>query len=182
MNRETIRSFISYGILTPLALLFQFVYLKTTRTLDLGLVLACSAGWLNPLPISAVIGFGIGFIQDMFIGRVVGFSAFVLTVVSTIMSWMRQFLNPSMLFSGSIAASIATGAGDCTAYMLIYFMDLPFDSGFFIREILPYSMAWPFVLIVPVNFLIKGLLNILCIVLPDETKTKIGGIDHESRL
>ncbi|HHY11409.1 MAG TPA: hypothetical protein GX529_02145 [Firmicutes bacterium] len=181
MNGKRMGLFIAYALLTPLMLLIQYVYPGTVKGLDLALVLACSAGWFSPLPASGVIGFGIGLIQDLFVGRIIGFSALSLSVVSMSMSWVRGFLNPAMPFASSIATMISTGVGDFTAYVVLQLLSTPVSWEFFIRDMLPYSLIWSFTLIIPVNLVVNGVAGILAMVWPDSTK-EVGRISHEHRL
>lgn len=169
-------------LLAPLMLLIQHVCLGTTPGLDLAVVLACAAGWLSPWPISGIIGFAIGLIQDLFVGRVIGFSALSLSVISMSMSSIRGFLNPSMAFSSSIAAVVCTGLGDLVTYVVLRLSKIPLSLSFFVKDILPYSLIWSFVLIVPFNFIVKGISGMLAMLWPAGKEQEAGRIDYESRL
>lgn len=182
MNGKRLSFFITYALLAPLMLLVQYVYLGSAQGLDLGIVLACSAGWLGPVPASWVVGFGIGLIQDVFVGRTLGFAALSLFVVSMMMSWVRGFLNPRMPFAASIAAMVSTGVGDCVSCAVLRLVNTPLTWEFFIRDILPYSLIWAFALIIPVNLMVNALSGILAMVWPDSKGEGVGITSNESRL
>ncbi len=174
--------YIAYALLAPLLLLVQYVYLGSAKGLDLAVVLACSAGWQIPLPASAVAGFGIGLVQDVFTGRTIGFSALSLSVVSMTMSWVRGFLNPRMPFSDSIAAVVSTGIGDCVSYAALRLLKMPVTWEFFIRDVVPYSLIWSFVLIIPVNLMVSGVSGIIAMVWPSKRGKGVGIGSDEPRL
>jgi rod shape-determining protein MreD len=182
MNRERICFFITYALLSPSLLIIEYACLGNTKGLDIPLALALSAGWFNPFPVSGVIGFGIGLIQDLFVGRVLGFSALCLSLVSMLMSQVRGFLNPSMPFASSMAALISAGFGDMVAYLVLKLLRTPVSWAFFIKDILPLSLIWSFVLIIPVNLLTGGVFSLVTLFLPDGGKKKLGRINHETRL
>ncbi len=182
MKGKRLGLFITCVLLAPLMLLIQHVSFGTTQGFDLAIVLACAAGWLAGWPISGVIGFSIGLIQDLFVGRVIGFSTLSLSVVSMSMSWIRGFLNPSMAFSSSIAAMISTGLGDLVSYAVLRLSKTPLSLSFFIREILPYSLLWSFILVVPVNSIVKGISGMLAMLWPNGKEQEAGRIGYESRL
>ncbi|HOA70356.1 MAG: hypothetical protein WBL52_04855 [Bacillota bacterium] len=167
MNGKRLSFFIAYALLTPLMLLAQYVYLGSTTGLDLGAVLACSAGWLVPVPASWLAGFGIGLIQDVFVGRTLGFCALSLSLVAMVTSWVRRFLNPRMPFAASIAAMVSTGIGDCVSYAVLRLSKTQLAWEFFLRGILPYSLIWAFALIIPVNLMVNGLSGIIAMIWPD---------------
>lgn len=174
--------FIAYALLTPLLLLIQYVYLGSAKGLDLAMVMACSAGWLIPLPGSWVTGFCIGLIQDVFTGRALGFSALSLSVISIVTSQVRGFLNPGMPFADNIAAVISAGVGDCVSYASLRLLNMAVTWEFFARDVLPYSLIWSFALIIPVNLMVSGVAGIIAMVWPDKKGKGVGIASHEPRL
>jgi cell shape-determining protein MreD len=182
MTRKDISLLIICTLLALPVLLIQYVYLGGARGPDLLIVLACAAGWMTPWPVSGFMGFAVGLLQDVLAGRMLGFSALSLSVASMSMSWMRGFLNPGMIFSPGIAAMVSACISDCASYVTLWSLRTPINRDFFLRDILPSTAAWAFVMIVPFCLIISGLLSLLLKLWPDSGKEKAGRIGYESRL
>lgn len=182
MTRRDIGLFVICLLLAPLVLLIQYVYLGSARGPDLAIALACAAGWISPWPASGVTGFAVGLMQDLFVGRIFGFSALSLSVAAMSMSWMRGFLNPGMMFSASIAATVSVLISDFVSYVTLRLLRTPINLVFFLKEILPSAVAWAFIMAIPFCFVIRNISNLLLKLWPDNEKEKAGRIGYESRL
>ena len=182
MSRKDWTLLIVSVCLAPLALLIQFVFLGGIKDPDLNLILACAAGWLAPWPTSGLLGFAVGLIQDLFAGRVLGFSALALTVASMSMSWMRRLLNPGMLFSAGLAGSASVMISDFLAFALLRLLKMPLQFELFLKKMLPFTVGWAFMLTGLFSFIVGKASNIALKLWPDSATERAGKISYGPKL
>lgn len=136
-------------IVAPLLKIAEFVLLSPVRRPDLLMVLAIAVGWIGEPWASAPVGFGIGLVEDLLVGRALGVRAATLAACAALASAGRRALNPEPVASRCLVAFIVSGFGDLLSYGLLRMLGFSISPSVLIRYVLPWTSAWSAALVVP---------------------------------
>lgn len=151
MTRREALASLSAVLLAVMFKAVEFVALPVTHRPDLLMVLAVSVGWTCGFWTSVPSGFILGILEDLFTGRAPGSRAISLCVASTVTTTMRRFVNPESVVSKAMAALVSTVLADAACFGAMRAAGVEIGLTYAARAILPASVAWSVILILPVD-------------------------------
>ena len=157
MTRREIASALSAFFLAPVFKVVEFVALPAAYRPDFLVVLAAVVGWSSDVWSAAPVGFALGLLEDLFVGRVLGMRAMSLALASAISSVLKGALNPDSVFSKAISAGVAAAAADIASFSILRARGINVGVLYLLRWVLPATVAWSAVLAVPVGAAANGL-------------------------
>lgn len=179
MSKRELCVIISCLLLLPVIEIVEYVYFRDLPGPDLTMVLSCAVGWAIDIPVSSLAGFSVGLFEDVFSGRIIGLSALSLTVTSAFTSWIRRRVSVDVIFSKSIAALISSIVGDFVGYISLRSLGVSVDFSYFCKTLLLYTSMWSFFLIIPFEFILQTLSNLILKLWPGNKEGKAGRYRYE---
>lgn len=137
------------AIVAPLLKIAEFVLLPPARRPDLLMVLAIAVGWIGEPWASAPVGFGIGLMEDVLVGRALGVRAATLAACAGLASAGKKALNPEPVVSRCLIAFLVSGFGDLLSYGLLRMLGFSISPSVLVSHVLPWTSVWSAALAVP---------------------------------
>jgi len=166
MTRKEGLAAIASLLLVVLFKSLEFVVLPVKYRPDLLAVLAASLGWACGLWMSFPLGLVLGLVEDLFFGRALGVRAISLGVASMTASLLKRFANPDSLLSKAIVAGISAVFCDAAGFAVLRAMGIGISLQYSVRTILPATVAWSIILILPVDGLQRRLAGLIGRIVP----------------
>ncbi len=157
MTRNETLTIASGILLAIIAKALEFVVLPVRYRPDLLVVLAVAIGWGSGFWASLPAGFGLGLIDDLVFGRAPGSRAVSLAIASVSASTLRRFMNPDSILSKAVSALFSSAVSDVACFGMLRAMGVEVGLQYSFRTILPATVAWSVVLIVPVGGMVRRL-------------------------
>lgn len=148
---------ISAVILAVLFKAVEFVALPVRYRPDLLMVLAVVVGWICGFWMSFPIGFVLGLVEDLITGRAPGSRALSLSLAAVTSSIIKRFVNPDSVLSKVISAVVSTALADAACFGILRAMGVGIGLDHSIRMILPASVAWSALLVLPIDSAVRRL-------------------------
>ena len=166
MTRREALASISAVVLAIAFKAIEFVMLPVRYRPDLLIVLAVSVGWACGFWMSFPVGFVLGLLEDLISGRAPGSRALSLALAAMTSSIIKRFVNPDSVLSKLISAILSTAVADVACFGVLRAMGIEIGLDYSIRMILPASVAWSALLILPVDSMVRRLSHFLGRLLP----------------
>ncbi len=138
------------GLFVPVLKLSEFVLLSPALRPDVLMAISVSVGWMGEPWATAPLGFGIGLVEDVLVGRALGTRAASLAVCACLASLSRKVVNPDLAVSRCLAAMIVSVCGDLLSYGLYSMLGFSIKSSFLFNRILTATAVWSLVLALPI--------------------------------
>lgn len=141
-------------ILAPVLKMFESVVLPVSYRPDFLVVLAVSSGWSCDVWVAAPSGFAIGLVEDLLTGRAPGMRSISLAVAALAASLVKRVVSPDSLVSKVLAALASAGVADVASFAILRATGVRVDLVYFLRSILPVTVVWAGLLMLPVDFIL----------------------------
>jgi rod shape-determining protein MreD len=151
MTRNESLAVVSALVLGILFKAFEFIVLPVAYRPDLLVILAVSVGWACGFWASAPAGFALGLLEDLISGRAPGCRAISLSVAAATSTMLKRLISPDAVLSRVIAALLSTFVADAVSYGILRATGLEIGLQYVLRVILPASVVWSMVLILPLG-------------------------------
>ena len=136
---------------TPILKLAEFVALPTLYRPDLLLVLtAVISRSLHPWA-AAPVGFAVGLIEDLLVGRALGVRAVSLALAGVVSSLLKSVLDPDSAFSKVLCAAAAAFSADAASFGMLRIRGTAVGVVYLLKWVLPGTLLWAAALAVPMG-------------------------------
>jgi len=161
-------------MLAPIFKLVEFVALPPLYRPDLLALLTAAAGRSLDPWVAAPVGFAVGLIEDLFVGRALGVRAVSLALAGVTSSLLKSVLDPDSAFSKMLGASAGTVTADVISFGILRARGTSVGLAYLLRYVIPGTLVWALALALPVGAAAERLARCIVRIWPSSDEGRKG--------